>query len=75
VLIPKGRYKGQKLKKLVTIKIPAKINSIIASIPEITCVKYSTITKAAITNLIVMSMIPIFFFIRFKFLVKKLNYK
>jgi hypothetical protein len=75
VLIPKGRYKGQKLKKLVRMKIPAKINSIMASVPEITCVKYRTMTKAAITNLMVISMIPMFFFIRFKFLVKKSNYK
>jgi hypothetical protein len=47
VLSPKGRYKGQKLNKLVRIKIPAKIKSTIASIPEMTCVKYNTITKAA----------------------------
>jgi hypothetical protein len=44
VLIPNGRYKGQKLKKLVKMKIPAMTSSIIASIPEITCVKYRTIT-------------------------------
>jgi len=67
VLIPNGRYKGQKLKKLVKMKIPAMTSSIIASIPEITCVKYRTIIKAAITNLIVMSMVPMFFFIRLKF--------
>jgi hypothetical protein len=70
VLIPNGRYKGQKLKKLVRMKIPAKINKIIASVPEITCVKYRTITKAAISNLIVISMVPMFFFIRFKFWLK-----
>jgi len=67
VLIPKGKYKGQMPNTLVTMKIPAKINSIMASIPEITCVKYRTIIKAAITNLIVMSMVPMFFFIRLKF--------
>jgi hypothetical protein len=67
VLIPKERYNGQKLKKLVRIKIPAKINRIIASVPEITCVKYRTITKAAISNLIVMSMVPMFFFIKIEF--------
>jgi len=75
VLIPKGRYKGQMPNMLVRIKIPAKINSTIARIPEITCVKYKTITRAAITNLMVMSIVPMFFFIRFKFLVKKINYK
>jgi len=68
VLSPKGRYKGQKLNKLVRMKIPAKIKSTIASIPEMTCVKYNMITKAAISNLITMSMVPMFFFIRLKFL-------
>jgi hypothetical protein len=48
------------------MKIAAKIKRIIARIPEITCVKYRTITKAAITNLIVMSTVPMFFFIMFK---------
>ena len=67
VLIPKGRYKGQKLKKLVRIKIPAKISNIIASIPEIIFVKYRTMIMAAITNLIVMSMVPMFFFIKIEF--------
>jgi hypothetical protein len=67
VLIPNGRYKGQKLKKLVRIKIPAKISNIIASIPEIIFVKYRTMIMAAITNLIVMSMVPMFFFIKIEF--------
>jgi hypothetical protein len=67
VLIPKGRYKGQKLKRLVRMKIPAKINSIIAIVPEITCVKYRTITNAAINNLITLSIIPILFFIAINF--------
>jgi hypothetical protein len=48
------------------MKIAAKINRIIASVPEITCVKYKTITKAAITNLIVMSTVPMFFFMMIK---------
>jgi len=67
VLIPKGRYNGQKLNKLVRINIPAKINNMIAMVPEITCVKYRITTIAAITNLIAMSMVPMFFFIRLKF--------
>jgi len=36
VMMPKGRYNGQKLKILVRIKIPDKISNMIASIPEIT---------------------------------------
>jgi hypothetical protein len=38
VEIPKGKYKGQKLIKLVRIKTPAKIKSTIAKVPEITLV-------------------------------------
>jgi hypothetical protein len=60
VLILNGRYKGQKLRMLVRMKIPAKTNSIIPNRPDITCVKYKTITSTAITNLIIMSMIPVF---------------
>jgi len=67
VLIPKGRYNGQKLNKLVRINTPAKISKMTAMVPEITCVKYRMITMAAITNLIAMSMVPMFFFIRLKF--------
>jgi len=33
--MPKGKYKGQKLIKLVRIKIPARIKRIIANVPEI----------------------------------------
>jgi hypothetical protein len=54
VLIPKGRYRGQKLNKPVRMKIPAEISKIIAMVPEITCVRYRMITMAAITNLIAM---------------------
>ena len=67
MLIPKGRYNGQKLNKLVRINTPAKISKMIAIVPEITCVKYRITTMAAITNLIAMSMVPMFFFIRLKF--------
>ena len=71
MLNPKGKYKGQKLNKLVRIKTPAKISKIIAMVPEITCVKYRMITMAAITNLIAMSMVPMFFFIRLLFVLRK----
>jgi len=35
VEIPKGKYKGQKLIKLVRIKEPANIKRIMAAVPEI----------------------------------------
>jgi hypothetical protein len=56
-----GRYSGQKLMKLVRIKIPAMIDSIIVTVPEMTCKKYNAaITKAA-SILMVLSTAPIFF--------------
>ena len=39
VLIPKGKYKGQKLIRLVRIKIAENARSTIASVPDITFVK------------------------------------
>jgi hypothetical protein len=33
--MPKGAYKGQKLMMLVRIKIPERINKIVAMFPEI----------------------------------------
>jgi hypothetical protein len=33
--IPNGKYKGQKLMKLVRIKIPARINKMMAAAAEI----------------------------------------
>jgi hypothetical protein len=66
-LIPNGRYNGQKPSKLVRMKIAAKISKMMARVPEITLVKYSMITKAAISNLTAMSMLPMFFFIWLKF--------
>ncbi len=62
VLIPKGRYNGQKLRKLVKTKITATLNSIIAKVPEITFIKYKTAIAIATMNLISLSAIPIFFF-------------
>jgi hypothetical protein len=52
------------------VKIPATINKIIANVPEITFVKNKTTTKAATSSLIVMSIIPMFFFIMIMFLVR-----
>jgi hypothetical protein len=58
--MPNGKYKGQKLIKLVRIKIPARIKRIIATVPEITLVKYSIIIAIATSILVTLSAIPIF---------------
>lgn len=63
VLKPKGRYKGQKLRKLVTMNIADKASNIIASVPEITLVNQSTTTTTATSILITLSIVPMFFFI------------
>ena len=65
--MPNGKYKGQKLIKLVRINIPDKISNTILSVPDITFVKYSITTTAAISILIILSATPIFFFILFYF--------
>jgi hypothetical protein len=63
VLIPKGRYKGQKLTKLVRINTPARISRIKPIVPVMRFVKYSTRITAAITKRMVRSAVPMFFFI------------
>ena len=62
VEIPKGKYKGHKLTKLVTIKIPARIKRKIAIVPEITFPKYRAINIMARSILTILSIEPIFFF-------------
>ena len=61
--MPNGAYSGQKLIKLVSTNIPAKTNKIIPNVPETILVKYKTAIKTAITKRIILSMVPIFFFI------------
>jgi len=63
VLIPKGKYNGQKLTNEVTINATAITPKTIANVPLITFVKYKIPTIAAKTKRIALSAIPIFFFI------------
>jgi hypothetical protein len=70
VLTPNKSQIGQKLRMLVRIRIPAKIHIIIARGPVITFVKFRMIKRAAISNLITMSMVPTFFFMEFNFRLK-----
>ena len=70
--MPKGRYSGQKLIKLVSINMPDKISNTMANVPEITLVKKSITTTAAISILIILSAKPMFFFIFSYFYLKYL---
>jgi diketogulonate reductase-like aldo/keto reductase len=63
VLMPNGRYKGQKPIKPVKIKIPDKINPTIAQVPLSWCVKYSVMITKATSTLMILSVFPMFFFI------------
>ena len=60
--IPKREYKGQKLKKLVTVNIPDKSNNTIPKVPLITFVKNKVTKIAEISNLIPLSTNDMFFF-------------
>lgn len=73
VLIPKGKYNGQKLIRLVSINIADKISSTIANVPEITFTKYKTIITMAISILTTLSIVPMFFFIFIFFKFDKYN--
>ncbi len=63
VEIPKGRYNGQKLMKLVNKKTPPSTNKIIPNVPEITLVKNKIAITAAMNALSTLSTFPIFAFI------------
>jgi hypothetical protein len=62
VLHPKGRYKGQKLRTLVTINIPAITSKMIAAVPLIWFVKYKLMMIMADTIRTLRSRVPIFGF-------------
>jgi hypothetical protein len=66
VLIPKGKYNGQKLIRLVNTKTTARISKIIPNMPVTTFVKNKTAITTAISILITLSVVPMFFFIIFK---------
>jgi hypothetical protein len=63
VLSLKGKYKGQKLTRLVRKKIAATIIKMSPTVPVITFVKYKAAIAAAMTNLMIRSAPPMFFFI------------
>lgn len=63
MLTPNNVYSGQKLITLVNTKIPANANKITPKVPEIIFVKNKTPITAAIINLIILSILPMFFFI------------
>ena len=67
VLMPKGKYNGQKLMNDVRINTTAKMPNTIANVPEIVFVKYNTPITTAISIRIALSVVPIFFFIAFTF--------
>ena len=67
VLIPNGKYNGQKLMKLVITKIAASAIRTIPNVPVITCVKNKTAITTATSILITLSIVPMFLFI-FSFL-------
>jgi len=67
VLKPKGKYKGQKLTKLVTTNTAANASKTSPNTPVTVPVKYRAANIAAKTNLTTLSMLPTFFFICFYF--------
>jgi len=67
VLIPKGKYRGQKLTKLVSNIIIANAPKTRARVPLITSIKYNTNTKIAIAIRIILSVNPMLDFIVFFF--------
>jgi len=67
VLMPKGKYNGQKLMNDVSTNTTAKMPNTIANVPEITFVKYYVAITTATSMRIALSIVPIFFFIAFTF--------
>ena len=63
MLIPNGLYNGQKLIKLVRANTMAITNNTIPKVPEMFSVKYNTAMTAATKSLMVLSAVPMFFFI------------
>jgi hypothetical protein len=63
VEMPKGRYKGQKLIKLVRRKTTAKMTKTSPKVPETVPVKYNKAIVAARITRMARSADPMFFFI------------
>jgi hypothetical protein len=69
--MPNSWYIGQKLRKLVAAKITATTSSTMPSVPEIYPSVYKAAMIAATIKRIVLSVVPIFFFIVQKYCAKK----
>jgi hypothetical protein len=61
--IPKGAYKGQKLTRLVRTKTAASTSNTIPRVPVMIPEKYRYAITAAMITLMILSALPIFFFI------------
>jgi len=70
---PNGQYSGQKLIKLVSMKMPANINNTIARVPERTPAKYNPAMTSAIIILTTLSMVPIFLVIVYDLMSGKID--
>lgn len=70
VLIPKGKYKGQKLTKLVSVNTAANTSNTMPKVPLMVPVKYSAAIIIATINLIMRSAVPIFVFITIGFMMQ-----
>lgn len=66
--MPKTAYNGQKFIKLVANNTPPTINKITPNVPVTTLVKNKTDTTTANNILIILSMVPRFFFMICTFL-------
>ena len=63
VFNPNGRYRGQKLTRLVSTNTAASTRRTIPKVPVITLVKYNIATSTAIAIRIILSVVPMFDFI------------
>ena len=71
---PNSAYKPQKLIALVSSSTTATIKSTTPNVPEIIPVRYKIEMMAAMTSRIILSTLPIFFFIIFLFTIITDNY-
>lgn len=65
--MPNNAYIGQKLTKLVNTNTADKINKITPSVPDNKLVRYNNVIKIAIVKRIILSIFPMFFFIKNNF--------
>ena len=70
-LKPNGKYKGQKLTKLVSTKIPANTSNTIPAVPVTVPVKHNKANTTATITLIILSVDPMFVFINIFFVINE----